>query len=144
MIWSFHPASLCYSCYQRFALYKKALDQGKLYLVQKVIFEDGCHTLEICIVCVSIREEMQRRVDQRLSRHRPLVIPIKNLVEHIELIAPPPLIPITEEPPKLAGIPASWSCTMCPLRLEILNSPVELVIWAFVSLLLWGSLQRCN
>ena len=48
-------------------------------------------------------------------------------LQDIEMVAPPPLVPFTEEPLSLVGNPASWVSLMCPLCLEIL-SPVELVI----------------
>ena len=40
---------------------------------------------------------------------------IRNLVQHVEIVAPPPLVPFTEEPPSLVGNPASWVSAMCPL-----------------------------
>ena len=45
---------------------------------------------------------------------KPPEIPIMNLVQHIELIVPSPLIQFTKEPPKSVGSTAIESA-MCPL-----------------------------
>ena len=86
------------------------------------------HSDNECIVCVCMGGIVQRERDQIIKLHgRPPETPISNLVQHIEMVAPPPLVPFTEEPLSLVGNPASWVSLMCPLCLEILNSPVELV-----------------
>ena len=51
---------------------------------------------------------------------------MRRLVKHIELTAPPPFVPSMLHPPTIAGNVSRLSAE-CPLCLEVLNSPIELV-----------------
>lgn len=126
---STHPTTFCYSCYQTISLYKKALDSGRSYNVSTVVFDGWMsHSDDVCRVCEQGRKCYRGGRPKKIKLDgRPPDIPIRNLVQHIELIAPPPLVPFTEEPPKLVGNAASRESAMCPLCLEVLNSPIELV-----------------
>ena len=64
------------------------------------------HSDDVCRVC-----EQGMKCDRggrpkkiKLDGRPPEIpMPVMNLVHHIELIAPPPLVLFTEEPPKLVG-----------------------------------------
>ena len=117
-LWSTHPASFCYLCYQ-------PIDHAMCALVF-----DGwiSHSDDVCWVCEQGRKCVRGGRPKKINVDgRPTDIPIRNLVHHIELIAPPLFIPCTEEPPKLVGNVASRESVVCPLSLEVLNSPIELV-----------------
>ena len=85
------------------------------------------HNDDVCWVCEQGRKCNRGGRPKKIKLDgRPPEIPIRNLVHHIGLIAPPPLVSFTEEPPKLVGN-ASRDSAMCPLCLEVLNNPIELV-----------------
>ena len=125
---STHPTSFCYLCYQTIASYKKALDSGRSYNVCTVVFDGWMsHNDDVCRVCEQGRKCNRGGRPKKIKLDgRPPEIPMRNLVHHIGLIAPPLLVSFTEEPPKLVGN-ASRDSAMCPLCLEVLNSPIELV-----------------
>ena len=57
---------------------------------------------------------------------RPLEVSLRRLVKHMELTAPPPFVPSMLHPPTIAGYVSRLNAE-CPLCLEVLNSPIELV-----------------
>ena len=60
----------------------------------------------------------------RSGRH--LEVSLRILVKHIELTAPPPFVPSTLHSPTIAGDVSQLSAE-CPLCLEVLNSPIDVV-----------------
>ena len=83
-------------------------------------------TMSVYSLCVHGRKCTRGGRSKKIDGRPPETL-IRNLVQYVEMVAPPPLVPFTEEPLSLVGNPASWVSLMCPLCLEILNSPVELV-----------------
>lgn len=82
----------------------------------------GYHTVMMCVGCVSMEGNVLGEGDQTLKINvdgRPPEFPIRSFIQHIELIAPPPLIPFTEKPPTLVGNMASRENVVCPLCLEV-------------------------
>ena len=124
---SSHPVSFCYLCHQVIFAYKNALAHGKTYKVCTATFNGWeSHGHDMCCVCLHGKSKKKggRPRKSKLSVRRPgrpLEVSLRRLVEHIELIAPPPIVPSTLHPPTIAGNQSRLSAE-CPLCLSVLNS----------------------
>ena len=81
------------------------------------------HGNDMCCVC---KHGKAKEMQAHCSTGRPLEVSLRRLVKHMELTAPPPFVPSMLHPPTIAGY-VSLLNTECPLCLEVLNSPIELV-----------------
>ena len=126
-----HPVSFCYLCHQVVTAYKNALAHGRTYKVCTVMFDGSeSHGNDRCCVCKHGKSKEKggrpRKCKLIVRPGRPLEVSLRRLVKHIELTAPPPFMPSMLHPPTIAGNVSRLSAE-CPLCLEVLSSPIELV-----------------
>ena len=80
--------------------------------------------LTFCEYASSIRKGGYPK-KKKLSRHL-FVNHTRSLLEHIHKIAPHPLVPFSNDMPKVFDH-LIWKNAECPLCLNLLNNPIELV-----------------
>ena len=99
-----------------------------------------------CRLCAWEEMYKGREIKKIKLDGRPPENPIRNLVQHIEMVAPPPLVPFTEEPPSFVGNPTSWVSAMCPLSGNPQQSSRVSYMWIyslFQTLLCLARSQAC-
>ena len=94
------------------------------------VMSDGweSHGNDMCCVCKhgKSKEGRPRKCKLIVRPGIPLEVSLRRLVKHMELTAPPPFVPSMLHPPTIAGYVSRLNAE-CPLCLEVLNSPIDLV-----------------
>ena len=121
-----HPTHFCHAC--KTVIHKHKC--GGSYQHRTTVFEGWCTHTEDCPICehYSGIQRGGRPKKVKKTPGRPPNINPRSCISHIQSVAPSPFLPSTETvTPCSVHLPGNICDFYCPICLDILSSPVQLV-----------------